>query len=254
MGTRILAVNAAGRKKGTTTRLVQEALEGAASRGAETEMLLLCELDLQHCRNCLKCYRDLESPLAPCTIKDDATTVLEKVSEADGVIFASPVHNGHVSAHMVSFLERLVWRMCAPTGDLMGLKGVPKPRTDKVRAVGTIASAGGMPDRLRKFCDGTPWLKENVTMFLNGHWVGDIYAAAHLEKIPETEKDWQTLYFSRRLSERQLREARELGIKVADAACRNELKATPPMDPLSAALGGLAIKFMTLYKLADKQT
>ncbi|UCF71739.1 MAG: NAD(P)H-dependent oxidoreductase, partial [candidate division WOR-3 bacterium] len=52
---KILAINGTCRKKGTTTRLTEAALAGAASLGAETDMVLLQNHDVGYCTNCLKC-------------------------------------------------------------------------------------------------------------------------------------------------------------------------------------------------------
>ncbi len=248
---KVLAINATYRAKGTTTRLTEAALEGAASKGADTEMVLLRERDIRWCNNCLKCYGDLDSSLAPCSLDDDMTAILEAVQQADGVIFASPIHNGFISGLMTLFFERLVWRMCKPTGDLMGLKGLPEPRTDKVRAVASIVSAGGMPEKLRKYCDGTPWVKENSTQFLNGFWVGDLYAAAHLERRPVSADDWASLYHLRKLSPSQLRQAHELGESVAETIDRGDMRPTSSMSGITSVVIGFFIRFMKLYKTTD---
>ena len=67
----IVALNATYRKNGTTTTLINKALEGAATVGAQTEHLLLKDFDIRYCTNCLKCYGDVESEIAPCIHDDD---------------------------------------------------------------------------------------------------------------------------------------------------------------------------------------
>jgi multimeric flavodoxin WrbA len=100
---KVLALNATYRKQGTTTSLVEKALQGAAAVGAITEHLLLEDFDIRYCTNCLKCYGDLESDIAPCTHDDDVTLILEKIKEADGVLFGSPVHMGFVTGNIVCY-------------------------------------------------------------------------------------------------------------------------------------------------------
>lgn len=248
---KVLAINATYRPKGTTTRLTEAALEGASSGGADTEMVLLRERDIKWCNNCLTCYNDLDSTLAPCSLDDDMTEILEAIRQADGVIFASPIHNGFVSGLMTLFFERLAWRMCKPTGTLMGLKGIPKPRTDKVRALAGIVSAGGMPEKLRKYCDGTPWVKENSTHFLNGCWVGDVYAAARLKRRPVSDDDWASLYHLRKLSPSQLRRAHDLGESVAETIARGDMQPTSAVSGVSSAVVGFFTRFTRLYKITD---
>ena len=222
---KIIALNATYRPEGTTTKLVRSAFEGAASGGAETEMIMLKDLNIQYCRNCLSCYRDLESEIAPCPLNDDVTGILEKIRDSDGVIFASPIHCGFVSALMVAFVERAVWRLCRPTGKALGFDGCPDPRTPgRVRAVATIVSAGGIPPKLRKFCDtATPWLKDTAGTIANGIPVGDMYAGAIFTKEP-VGADWQNLYFLRKLTDEQLKEARALGIKMVSAIKKGDIR------------------------------
>ena len=214
---KILALNATYRPTKTTTRLTESALRGAASVGVVTEMVMLRDKNIQFCKNCLTCYKDLESEIAPCTIEDDVGGILEKIREADGIIMASPVHCGFVTGLMMTFIERITFRLCRPTGEYMGLKGCPEPRlTEKARTVATIVSAGGMPIEMREYCDiGTPWLKETA-MFFNGECIGDIYAGAVFTKKLQDE-EWPKSFLFRELTEEQLQEAFDLGVKMAEA-------------------------------------
>lgn len=214
---KILALNATYRPTKTTTRLTQSALEGAVSVGVNTEMVMLRDKNIQFCKNCLTCYKDLESEIAPCTIDDDDGEILEKIRDADGIIMASPVHCGFVTGLMTAFVERIAFRLCRPTGEFMGLKGCPEPRlTGKARAVATIVSSGGMPIELREYCDiGTPWLKD-TGVFFNGECLGDIYAGAVFTKKLQDE-EWSKSFLFRELTEEQLQEAFDLGVKMAEA-------------------------------------
>ena len=204
---KVLALNATYRKQGTTTSLVEKALQGAASVGAVTEHLLLKDFDIRYCTNCLKCYGDLESEIAPCTHDDDVTLILEKIKEADGVLLGSPVHMGFVTGLMYVFMERTCFRLARPTGELLGLKGCPEPRlTNKPRALASIVTAGAVPEELRQYCDtGTGWLKDNVPMLLNGEFVIDQYAAAFFPK-ELNDDEWARAFFLGKLTEAQLEE------------------------------------------------
>ena len=205
--------------------MAEKALEGVASLGAEIEMVMLCESRIAYCTNCLKCYRDLESEIAPCSLSDDMDRILEKIRDADGIIFASPVHNGFVTGLMTVFFERMAWRVIRPGGSFLGAAGMKSRLTSKTRARASIVNAGGLPPRLRKYCDdGTPWLKGNAPLMLHGQWIGDMYAGAVLTKQPSTEEDWLRLYFNRELSEQQFEEASALGARMAEAIRKQRLK------------------------------
>ncbi len=222
---KILALNATYRKKGATTSLVNEALKGAATVGAETEHLLLKDFDIRYCTNCLKCYGDLESEIAPCTHDDDMTLILEKIKAADGVLLGSPVHMGFMTGLMYVFMERAVFRLARPTGEAFGIKGCPEPRlTDKPRASASIVTAGWTPEEMRQYCDeGTKWFKENVPMLFNGEFVIDQYAAAYFPK-ELTDDEWQRAFFLRKLTEKQHQEALELGKALADRISQGNVR------------------------------
>lgn len=216
---KILVLNGTYRPNGTTTDLARAFMEGARAGGAETDMVMLRERTIGYCANCLKCYGFTGDGIAPCSLKDDMDELIRRIVDADGILFASPVHNGFVTGLMTVFWERLSWRVARPFGPFLNSMGIKTRINDKVRALGSIASAGGMPERLgKKFCnDGTPWLKSNSTLILHGEWIGDVYAAADLERMPENTEDWRRIYFLRRLSARQRRQAYALGEKMAKA-------------------------------------
>lgn len=250
---KIIAINGTYRSNMTTSQLANKALEGAASQGAQTEMILLKDLDIKFCHNCLKCYKDLESEISPCSIKDDMDMILEKLKECNGVILASPVHNGFITGLMTLFFERLVWRFCKPTGKAMGLKGLPENRMpNRLRAIATIVSAGGIPPRLRRLCDaGTPFMRENGQLYLNGDSVGSIYAGAYLKKIPETDAEWANIYFLRELTDKQLTEAYDLGVKMVKKIKDNKIKPYDlkrEMGPFMNFAGKWIGKFYKFYQ------
>lgn len=222
---RIIALNGTYRPDGTTTRLVEKALEGAESAGAHAEMVLLQEHAIEFCRNCLTCYQDVESEIAPCAIEDDVRPILGKIRDADGIILASPVHSGFVTGLMVSFLERASWTLLRPTGKLLGLKGVPEPRlTGKARGFAVILSAGLVPGEFRQYCDmATPFLNEWASVAFNGELVGDLYAGACLTKSL-TDEEWIKAHFYRELTEDQLQQAFDLGVKLAEAVRSGKIR------------------------------
>lgn len=200
-------------------------MDGAGTQGAEAEMVMLCEQNVAYCTNCLKCYGFSGEGVAPCSLRDDMDGVIERIAAADGVLFASPVHNGFVTGLMTVFWERLSWRAARPAGSILKSMGIKSRIDNKVRALGSISSAGGMPERLRKYCDdGTPWLKGNAPLILHGQWVGDMYAGADLQHLPVSEQDWRRIYHLRRLSASQKQRAHALGVKMAEAISSGSLR------------------------------
>ena len=52
---KLLAINGSPRKRWNTATLLEKALEGAASRGAETELVHLYDIDFKGCVSCFAC-------------------------------------------------------------------------------------------------------------------------------------------------------------------------------------------------------
>ncbi|MBQ9405328.1 MAG: flavodoxin family protein [Desulfovibrio sp.] len=108
----IYAVNASPRKKGNTATLLQHALDGAreaAGNSAHTELLHLYAYTYTGCKSCFACKLKGGKSYGRCAIKDDITPVLENLSQADAIIFGSPIYFGGVSGMLRCFEERLLF-------------------------------------------------------------------------------------------------------------------------------------------------
>lgn len=68
------------------------------------KLLPLSEVKLEQCRGCYMCV--LRGP-ENCPLKDDRDMILEEISAADGIIFASSVHVNNITAIMKNFITRL---------------------------------------------------------------------------------------------------------------------------------------------------
>lgn len=68
------------------------------------KLLMLNELNLERCRGCYACVLRGEEY---CPLKDDRDMIIQEISDADGIILASPVHVNHISALMKQFIDKL---------------------------------------------------------------------------------------------------------------------------------------------------
>jgi multimeric flavodoxin WrbA len=90
--------------KGNTYAAAKKIEESMQQRSpVEFEYLMLAETNLSPCRGCFVCFLKGESF---CPIDDDASSIMEKMDEADGVIFASPVFGMNVTGLMKTFIDR----------------------------------------------------------------------------------------------------------------------------------------------------
>ncbi len=103
----VLAVNGSPRKKWNTATLLEKALEGAASRGAEVELVHLYDLKFKGCISCFAC-KTVDGPsYGRCAVKDGLARLLDKVRDTVALILGSPIYFGTVTGEMRSFMERL---------------------------------------------------------------------------------------------------------------------------------------------------
>jgi len=106
---KVLAINGSPRKGWNTATLLNRALEGATSEGAETELIHLYDLNFKGCKSCFACKLKDGKSYGKCAQKDELTPILEKIREVDALIFGSPIYFGTVTGEMRSFLERLLF-------------------------------------------------------------------------------------------------------------------------------------------------
>jgi len=99
----VIAIHGSPRTiRSTTRKLAGLVLEGAAEAGAETGMIDLCDFRVTPCTACEGC-----SFTGICVYDDDVPAIVERMKEADGIVFASPVYIDNVSGQMKVFFDRL---------------------------------------------------------------------------------------------------------------------------------------------------
>ncbi len=106
---KVIAFNGSPRKSWNTATLLNKALEGAASQGAETELVHLYDLNYKGCTSCFSCKLKGGKSYGRCALQDDLTPFLHQIPEVDATILGSPVYLGSATGQMRSFLERLVF-------------------------------------------------------------------------------------------------------------------------------------------------
>ena len=98
---KVLGLAGSPRKGGNTDILLAKFMEGAASKGAETKTIAVCNLKLSGCWHCDAC---LEKGI--CRVKDDMQMVYKEMEEADRIVLTSPVQFMGVSAQLKAVIDR----------------------------------------------------------------------------------------------------------------------------------------------------
>jgi multimeric flavodoxin WrbA len=88
-------------RKAATEHVLREALSMLENMGFNTEFFTVRGKNLGFCTHCDYCLEHKE-----CIIKDDMNTVYSLLREAEGIIIATPVYNGGVSAQIKAVLDR----------------------------------------------------------------------------------------------------------------------------------------------------
>ena len=83
---KVLGLAGSPRRGGNTSLLLDQALAGAASAGAVTELIVLNDLDISPCQHCDGC---LGSGI--CVIGDEMQPIHQKLREVDRLILACPI-------------------------------------------------------------------------------------------------------------------------------------------------------------------
>lgn len=98
---RVLGLFGSPRRGGNTELLLEEALKGAESEGAEVERIYLPDYTITPCKECHGCDQT-----GSCVILDDMQKIYPKLLEADVIILASPIFFYGVTAWAKALIDR----------------------------------------------------------------------------------------------------------------------------------------------------
>jgi multimeric flavodoxin WrbA len=116
----ITAIVGTYRKGGIIDSAVDEVLAAAKEQGAEVEKIYLIDKQIEFCTNCRNCAQAEGTQRGQCGLADEMSAILDAIECSDGIVLASPMNFGTVTAVMKRFIERLggfaywPWGMHAP--------------------------------------------------------------------------------------------------------------------------------------------
>ncbi|MDE5766324.1 MAG: flavodoxin family protein [Clostridia bacterium] len=127
---KVLMINGSTHENGTTAAALKIIAEELKAQGVESEIFCLGTAAVHSCTGCMGCQK-----LGKCVFDDDPVNAIgEKVKQADGYIFAAPVHYASPSGAVVALLDRLFYAY----GKHMKFK--PAASVVAARRAGTTAS------------------------------------------------------------------------------------------------------------------
>jgi len=132
---KILGLSCSPRKKGNTVILLEETLKGAAEHGAVTDLFSIAGKDIRGCDSCYSCITKGE-----CHIQDDMQPLYDKLVEADGIVFGSPIYVYGMTAQAKAIIDRT-----------FALNQPGKSLANKVGGVIVVAGSLGLIDALKDY-------------------------------------------------------------------------------------------------------
>ena len=105
MSKKILILSGIPRKGGNSDYLCDKFAQGARDAGHVVEKIFVSEKNIGYCRACNACRNSHK-----CIIKDDMAEILDKIIDADVLVFASPVYFYSINAQIKTVLDRTLAR------------------------------------------------------------------------------------------------------------------------------------------------
>lgn len=129
MKVKVVGISGSPRKGGNTEIIIKKALDVIESKGIQTELISLADLEIKPCDACRYCRKNI----GECHIQDDFAPIFKKMIEAEGIILGSPVYMGSVTAQMKALMDRAGYIV----------RGMDKPLRRKVGGAVVVARRAG---------------------------------------------------------------------------------------------------------------
>lgn len=127
---KVLLINGSPHKDGCTARALREIADTLTQEGIDAEIFWIGNEPIGGCIGCGSCAK-----AGKCVFGGSVNDCAEKLKEADGFVFGSPVHYAAASGNMTAFLDRLFYS--APKEDL---RHKPAAVVVSARRAGTTAA------------------------------------------------------------------------------------------------------------------
>lgn len=101
---KVILFNGSPNIHGCTYTALHEIEETLQKNGIETEIFQVGSKSVRGCIGCGKCRES-----GKCIFDDIVNEAIDKIKDADGVIFGSPVYYASANGTMISFLDRLFY-------------------------------------------------------------------------------------------------------------------------------------------------
>lgn len=139
---RVLAFAASPRRGGNTDTLLERAIAGARSEGADVQHIVLARYKIASCAECNGCHKE-----GLCIVQDDFQFLYAELERAERIVLASPMFFAHVTSHAKALIDRCQAFYSRKYVVRRPMPPLPSPRK------GFLISAAGHP-RIKFDCMG----------------------------------------------------------------------------------------------------
>lgn len=99
---KVFALRGSPRANGNSSVILERFLDGAKSAGANVELEITDELDIETCKGCLRC-----NVLKRCSLRDEEwKRISDSIEKADILVFATPIYFHHFTSSLKKVLDR----------------------------------------------------------------------------------------------------------------------------------------------------
>jgi multimeric flavodoxin WrbA len=130
---KLLGISGSPRRGGNTDRLLNEAISGAAGKGARVKHIVLADLDIAPCSHCDGCIQTG----GRCVYEDDMQQIHADIREYDRFIVASPIYFMGLTAQVKAMIDR-----CQALWVIKNILKLPVGLDKDVPRKGAFISAG----------------------------------------------------------------------------------------------------------------
>lgn len=99
---KVVVISTSLRARSNSDILADKFIEGAKAAGNDIEKITLKDKDIRFCRGCFACAEQKK-----CVINDDVNAIMEKVLNADVVVWATPIYYYEMSGQMKTLIDRM---------------------------------------------------------------------------------------------------------------------------------------------------
>ncbi|MBR1907396.1 flavodoxin family protein [bacterium] len=107
MSKKVLIISSSPRKGGNSDVLCDEFLKGAVDAGHNAEKIFLKDKKLNFCTGCGFCQTN---DYTKCSQPDDGNDLMDKLEQADVVVFSTPIYFYAIAGQMKTFIDRICSR------------------------------------------------------------------------------------------------------------------------------------------------